>query len=110
VTTPEPGPGDSGSGTTSDPGAGSTGPTGSATPVNPSVAASGQPGATTLTGVVEAGVEPNCLLLDGYLLVGGPKDVIRAGARVTVTGKVEAGLLTTCQQGTPFLVATARPA
>ena len=36
----------------------------------------------------QAGVEPNCLLLDGYLLVGGPRDVLNAGARVTVTGRV----------------------
>jgi hypothetical protein len=53
-------------------------------------------------------VEPNCLLLDGYLLVGGPRDVLTAGARVTVTGRVEPGMMTTCQQGTPFTVETAR--
>ncbi|MEU4402126.1 hypothetical protein ACIQH6_08385 [Micromonospora orduensis] len=67
-------------------------------------------GATTLTGTVTAGVEPNCVLLDGYLLLGGPRDVLRAGAKVTVTGRVEAGVMTTCQQGTPFQVETARPA
>ena len=39
-------------------------------------------GATTLTGTVRAGVEPDCLLLDGYLLVGGPRDVLTPGARV----------------------------
>ncbi|GAB3969484.1 hypothetical protein GCM10027615_23630 [Plantactinospora veratri] len=64
-------------------------------------------GTTTLSGTVRAGVEPNCLLLDGYLLVGGPRDVITAGARVTVTGQVRADLMTTCQQGTPFQVQSA---
>ncbi|WP_405427261.1 hypothetical protein [Micromonospora sp. NBC_00617] len=64
-------------------------------------------GATELTGTITAGVEPNCLLLDGYLLVGGPRDVLAAGTRVTVTGRVETGMMTTCQQGTPFVVESA---
>lgn len=64
----------------------------------------------TLTGTVTAGVEPGCLLLDGYLLVGGDPGVIRAGARITVTGRVVADLMTTCQQGTPFVVRSAEPA
>ncbi len=93
-----------------------TGPTGtptgspsrSKTPRQPTPS---QPaGTTTLTGMIEEGVEPGCLLLDDYLLVGGPRDLIRAGARVSVTGRVEPGLMTTCQQGTPFLVASARAA
>ncbi|MBQ1074549.1 hypothetical protein KBX06_15440 [Micromonospora sp. C31] len=66
-------------------------------------------GGTTLTGTVTSGVEPNCLLLDSYLLVGGPRDLLKPGTKVTVTGKVQRDLLTTCQQGTPFLVETARP-
>jgi hypothetical protein len=65
---------------------------------------------TELTGVVTAGVEPGCLLLDGYLLVGGDPTVVRTGARVRVTGRVESDLLTTCQQGTPFRVSAAAPA
>ncbi|MEU9505023.1 hypothetical protein AB0D32_01920 [Micromonospora sp. NPDC048170] len=65
-------------------------------------------GGTTLTGTVTSGVEPNCLLLDNYLLVGGPRDVLTPGVKVTVTGRVQRDLLTTCQQGTPFLVETAR--
>jgi hypothetical protein len=64
----------------------------------------------TLTGTVTTGVEANCLLLDGYLLVGGPREQLRGGARVTVTGRVRADLMTTCQQGTPFLVESAQPA
>ncbi|MEW2383232.1 hypothetical protein AB0873_14250 [Micromonospora sp. NPDC047707] len=64
-------------------------------------------GAATLTGKVESGVEPGCLLLDGYLLIGGPRDVLTAGATVTVTGKIQPDMMTTCQQGIPFLVETA---
>ncbi len=64
----------------------------------------------TLTGTVTAGVERHCVLLDGYLLVGGDPAVIRAGARLTVTGRVVADMVTTCQQGIPFLVASAVPA
>lgn len=67
-------------------------------------------GPIVLTGTIRAGVEPGCLLLDDYLLVGGPKDVLRSGARVTVTGRVEPDLLTTCMQGTPFIVEQAQPA
>lgn len=64
-------------------------------------------GAATLTGTVEAGVEPGCLLLDGYLLVGGPREVLTAGASVRVTGKIQPDLMTICQQGIPFMVETA---
>jgi len=71
---------------------------------------SGPLAAMTLTGTVTAGVEPNCLLLDNYLLVGGPRDVIRPGARISVVGRPEPDLMTTCQQGTPFRVESARPA
>ncbi|GGO02977.1 hypothetical protein [Micromonospora parathelypteridis] len=64
-------------------------------------------GATTLSGTVQGGVEPNCVLLDGYLLLGGPRDVLKPGTRVEVTGRVEPGMMTTCQQGTPFVVSGA---
>ncbi|RKN28321.1 hypothetical protein [Micromonospora musae] len=65
-------------------------------------------GGTELTGTIVAGVEPNCLLLDGYLLIGGPRDVLAVGAEVTVSGRVQPGMMTTCQQGTPFVVEAAR--
>ncbi|MEH1097630.1 hypothetical protein [Micromonospora sp. CPCC 205561] len=88
-------------------------PTGPALP--PPTKGSGGPptsappaGGTTLTGTITSGVEPNCLLLDNYLLVGGPRHLLKAGTKVTVTGRVQRDLLTTCQQGTPFLVETAR--
>ncbi|MFD0823907.1 hypothetical protein ACFQ0D_37565, partial [Micromonospora zhanjiangensis] len=52
----------------------------------------GSPAApVTLTGTVTAGVGPNCLLLDNYLLVNGPRDVVKPGARVTVTEIVRHG-------------------
>ncbi|WP_230415902.1 hypothetical protein [Micromonospora tarapacensis] len=65
-------------------------------------------GETTLTGRIESGVEPGCLLLDGYLLLGGPRDVLTSGATVTVTGRADATIMTTCQQGIPFVVASAK--
>ncbi|MEV4811239.1 hypothetical protein [Micromonospora avicenniae] len=99
----------------------STSPTGPATPTPPNVSTpprgTTKPGGPTLpppvagtelTGTIVAGVEPNCLLLDGYLLIGGPRDVLAVGARVTVTGRVQRGMMTTCQQGTPFVVEAAR--
>lgn len=95
------------------PGAGQPDPTGQPGSVPPAKETTG-PGAgapggpKVLTGTVTAGVEPNCLLLDGYLLIGGPPDVLRVGARVVVTGDVQADVVTTCMQGTPFLVARAR--
>ncbi|MEV0805085.1 hypothetical protein [Micromonospora sp. NPDC050200] len=68
------------------------------------------PGATTITGTVQPGVEPNCLLVDGYQLIGGPRDVLTVGARVTVTGQPQPDMMTTCQQGTPFVVESAKRA
>ncbi|MEH0931911.1 hypothetical protein [Micromonospora sp. CPCC 205558] len=65
-------------------------------------------GATTLSGTVQGGVEPGCVLLDGYLLLGGPREVLTPGTRVEVTGRVEPGMMTTCQQGTPFVVTAAQ--
>jgi hypothetical protein len=67
-------------------------------------------GSMTISGTITSGVEPGCLLIDDFLLVGGPKNVLRAGAKVTVTGEVKADLMTTCQQGTPFVVQSAKAA
>ncbi|WP_373315526.1 hypothetical protein [Planosporangium mesophilum] len=73
---------------------------------------SSQPaGTTTVTGTVTAGVEPGCMLLDGrYLLVGGPRDQLHDGARVAVTGRAQPDMMSTCQQGTPFIVESVKPA
>ena len=64
----------------------------------------------TLTGVPEPAVEAGGLLLDGYLLIGGPRDLLSSGQRVRVTGRVQPDLLTIWQQGTPLVVETAEPA
>ena len=69
------------------------------------------PGRTlTLTGTPEPAVEAGGLLLDGYLLVGGPRDLLGGGRPVRVTGRVQPDLLTIWQQGTPFVVESAEPA
>lgn len=60
-----------------------------------------------LTGTVSAGVEYGCLLLGRYQLIGGPRDVLRPGARVKVVGRPQPRMITTAQQGTPFVVTAA---
>ncbi|WP_111766806.1 hypothetical protein [Nakamurella deserti] len=70
----------------------------------------GTAAAVTVTGVPTAGVEANCWLLDGYLLVGGPVELIASGQRLTVTGRPEPDLMTTCQQGAPLRVTSATAA
>jgi hypothetical protein len=67
----------------------------------------------TMTGEVQAGVEHGCLIMEfggkTYLLIGGDRAVVREGARVTVRGRPNPDLMTTCQQGEPFEVAEAHP-
>ena len=72
-------------------------------------------GPVTVTGTVTEGVEPGCLLLKAtgggqYLLVGGERAELRPGRRLAVTGRVDRGLLSTCQQGEPLVVASIEPA
>ncbi|MFG1609382.1 hypothetical protein [Actinoplanes sp. NPDC049265] len=76
----------------------------------------GQTGAQTITGKISKGVEPGCLLLtagsQSHLLVfddAALKAEAKEGATVVVTGRSDPGLMTTCQQGTPFLVTAVRP-
>lgn len=60
-----------------------------------------------VSGTVVEGVEMGCRLIDQYLLLPGPginRDDLRVGATLTVRGRVERGMMTTCQQGTPFVV------
>jgi hypothetical protein len=69
----------------------------------------------TVTGTVRAGVEPGCLLLEDqaggrFLLVGGERAQLTPGRRVAVSGRVDRGLLSTCQQGEPLVVASIAPA
>jgi hypothetical protein len=70
----------------------------------PSTPASGE---ITVTGTVEAGVERGCVMLRAggavYQLVGKDPAIVM-GARVTVRGRPDPGLITTCQQGTPLHV------
>ncbi len=72
-------------------------------------------GPRTISGDVIAGVEPNCLILrdatGDYLLLTGPTAATppRAGDRITATGTVDTSRVTTCQQGTPFVVSEVRP-
>lgn len=87
------------------------------TPAPPS--ASGKPTGgveMTISGQVVEGVEPGCRLLASggvsYLLLpsgGVRREDIPAGARVTVRGHPDAGMMTTCQQGTPFVVTEVLP-
>jgi hypothetical protein len=67
--------------------------------------------AQAISGTVAEGVEPNCLLLRGdgkpHLLVfvdPALKSKAVVGAKVTVVGTAKPAQMTTCQQGTPFLV------
>jgi hypothetical protein len=70
----------------------------------------------TVTGELQEGVEAGCTLLRTsgvlYLLIGGDRSKMQGStsAKVTVKGKPEPGLMTTCQQGTPFRVTEMRPA
>lgn len=83
-------------------------------PVDPAPGAGGKPGAAaeqTLSGVISAGVEANCLVLnspggDHLLIIRDSAALAKAqvGAQVTVVGRVEPRMMTTCQQGTPFVV------
>ena len=57
-----------------------------------------------LTGIPGDGVEGGaCRLLSGYLLIGGPRDVLTSGQRVKVTGHERTGRMTTFQQGIPVV-------
>jgi hypothetical protein len=69
-------------------------------------------GRATVRGTVTAGVEAGCLMLTAggvqYQLVGGDRSLLRAGRSVEVVGEVQPDLATTCQQGVPLLVRSAR--
>jgi len=62
-----------------------------------------------------AGVEPNCLLVQdakgSHLLVFDDK-ALRAetpvGAKVTLTGTSKPNMMSTCQQGVPFIVTSVK--
>lgn len=72
---------------------------------------------STISGTVAAGVEPGCTLLKetggGTHLLVFRDQTLRAsvteGAKVSVTGVPQPGMMTTCQQGEPFLVSSVTP-
>ncbi|WP_335991830.1 hypothetical protein [Glycomyces sp. MUSA5-2] len=86
--------------------------------LDPTMGDTSRPGSdsvTTISGTVEAGVESGCLVLtyEGtvYGIFGSfDSSVVYAGAQVTLRGTVDAGMMSTCQQGTPFVVQEAETA
>ncbi len=79
----------------------------------PRSAPSKVPGApTTLTGTIAAGVESGCIVLvddQGAVLanlIGLDPASAPVGSTVQVKGRYSPDLLTTCQQGEPFTVAS----
>ena len=71
-------------------------------------------GEVIAVGVVEEGVERGCTILRTadviYQLVGSADPLIQPGARLSVRGRPNPNLVTTCQQGTPLQVIEVRPA
>ncbi|MCD0447153.1 hypothetical protein LO763_26400 [Glycomyces sp. A-F 0318] len=86
--------------------------------LDPSLGDSSKPGSgsqTTISGTVESGVESGCLVLEHegtlYGIYGSfDSSIVYAGAEVTLHGKVDRGMMTICQQGTPFVVEDAETA
>ena len=66
----------------------------------------------TLTGIPREGVESGCIVMRSgevlYNLLGGDKQTLMSGRTVVVRGRPTPGLMTTCQQGTPFQVSEVR--
>ncbi len=71
-------------------------------------------GVMTITGTPTEGVENGCIVMQSgdtlYLLLGAEPGALMTGRPVVVRGTPEPGLMTTCQQGTPFRVTEVRPA
>jgi hypothetical protein len=88
------------------------GPSPSTSPIPTSAPTSPARKVITLQGTVGAGVESGCTILTAgdtvYELQGTVARSLRPGT-VTVTGYVLHGVLTFCQQGTPFHVVEVQP-
>jgi len=86
---------------------------GGLTATSQSVSAFIFPPAETITGVVEAGVEPGCWTLvtttTRYLLLSDDHTAFTPGVRLRARGTTRPNLATVCQLGTPFLVYSAQP-
>lgn len=106
TTTPAPTP------TSSSPGGSSTAPGGTGpgggiatVPITPV-----RSGPASVVGTVKDGVEPRCLLVGPYVLTGteslpqAEQDLLTTGATVAVTGTVDPGMASYCQQGTLLAV------
>ena len=68
-----------------------------------------------VTGTVQEGVEPGCLILDTgkgqrYALLSKDKSKLKPGAKVAVVGVRAPGQISYCQQGQPLEVLTVRAA
>lgn len=70
----------------------------------------------TVSGTVVEGVEPSCLILQtsgkDYLLMlpaSMDRSKVRAGAKLVVRGRLQPGMMSYCQQGTPFMVSSVSP-
>jgi|SRR5882724_3217343 len=81
----------------------------------PSAGTSSGSDAQTISGTVAEGVEPNCLVLhdssgNHVLFFHDPalRSAAKAGARVTLVGRSEPAMMTTCQQGVPFIVSAVK--
>jgi hypothetical protein len=55
--------------------------------------------------VLKEGTASHLLVFDDESL----RSAARIGVQVTVVGKAQPGMMTTCQQGTPFLVTSVLP-
>ncbi|WP_157930598.1 hypothetical protein [Glycomyces xiaoerkulensis] len=76
---------------------------------------SGPKSEMTIGGTVESGVESGCLILEHKGTVYGifgeyDESVVYAGAEVTLHGHTDPGMMSFCQQGTPFVVEEAESA
>jgi hypothetical protein len=86
----------------------------SPSPLDPSDGSGKQQPAITITGTPTEGVENGCIVMQSgstlYLLLGGERSALMSGRPVAVRGTPAPGLMTTCQQGTPFQVIDVQPA
>jgi len=92
--------------------------TGGSASLPPGAKVSPPPGATpttpefTITGIPQEGVESGCIVMRSgellYNLIGGDRQTLMSGRTVVVRGRPTPGLVTTCQQGTPFQVSEVR--
>jgi hypothetical protein len=87
-------------------------PSGRVSPPPPGTGGKNTAAEMTLTGIPEEGVESGCVVMRSgevlYNLLGGDRSTLMSGRTVVVRGRPNPGLMTTCQQGTPFEVSEVR--